>query len=210
MTRPTPEEMEAYLAAALYRRSCPSPDELGEYQLGLLDRNRTAAITRHLSECPHCARELAQLQRFLLDDLAPEAEPSPVEAALERVQVAVGRLVGGARNLLRPPEPAFAPVYAGVRGGGGEPAMYDAEGVQVIASAAADNQTPDRSTLIGLVAGLDPAGFTAYLWRDGALTASEPLDEGGNFVVHGLERGSYELVLSGPGREIYIEELTVQ
>jgi anti-sigma factor RsiW len=208
MTRPKSEELEAYLAAAFYRRSCPSPDELGEYQLGLLDRKRTAAITRHLAECPHCARELAQLRSFL-GDLAPEPQLDQVEVARERVRVVVARLVGGARDLLRPQQSAFEPIPVGVRGSDEGPARYEAEDVEIIASPQPNAEEPDRLTLHCLVAGIDPAGWTAHLWQSGALVAVASIDEVGNFSVSGLAPGSCELVLAGPDREIYIEELTL-
>jgi hypothetical protein len=207
MTDLSPHELAATLAAAFHRRSCPPPDELGEYQLALLSRRRTARVTRHLREgCPHCRHELAQLRVFL-GDLAPEPEPAPAEAAVERVRVAVGRLVSGARELLQPPQPAWAPAYAGVRGGVEEPAVYKAEEVQIIAGAQPDAAAPDRGGLNGLVVGVDPAGFTAYLWQDGELIAAAPIDEVGNFVVPDLARGGYELLLAGPDLEIYIKEL---
>jgi hypothetical protein len=202
--------MEGRLAAAAYRRSCPTPQELGEYQLGLVERRLAAGITHHLEEdrCPHCAREIALLQSFL-GDLAPEAGPGPVEAAVERVHVAIGRLVSGARNLFRPAQPGFEPAYAGVRGGGGEPAVFEAEGVRVVVDAQQDAGATDRFILLGLITGVDPAGWTAHLWQGGRLIAAVPVDEGGNLTVSDLAPGGYELVLSGPGQEIYIEELAI-
>jgi hypothetical protein len=207
MTDRSPQELAAYLAAVFQRRSCPPPDELGEYQLGLLGRRSTARVSRHLREgCPHCRHELAQLRVFL-GELAPEPKPAPAEAALERVHVAVGRLVSGGRDLLQTALPGWEPAYAGLRGGGEEPVVYSAEESQVIIDPRPDADAPERRVLTGLVSGVDPVDFTAYAWRGGELIAAAPLDEVGSFVMPGMERGDYELLLAGPSRLIYIEEL---
>jgi hypothetical protein len=196
--------LEDALASSLYRVTCPSPMELGEYHLGGLKRRQAKGITRHIAECPRCAREVAQLRSFL-GDLAPEPEP----AFLEQVRVQIARLVSGAASLLSPPRPAFAPAYVGVRGGGGEPAIYEAGGAQVILGAQPNPSAGDRFDLLGLVTGIDYAGLSAHLWQAGRLIATIPVDEGGNFVFGDLPSAGYELVLNGPGQEIYIEELRI-
>jgi hypothetical protein len=200
--------VEAGMTAALYRRSCPEPDLLGEYQLGLLDRKRATEITRHVAECPHCARELVQLHAFL-GDLAPETRPAPLDAAVERVRVRVARLLSGGR-LLAPTQPSLAPAYAGVRGSGSEPTIYAAGEVRVIVSANPSAENRGQVQLVGLVTGLEtPAGAAIHLWQQDRLIGVTPLDEGGNFIVRDLNSGSYELMLSGPDGVIHIEELQV-
>jgi len=129
--------------------------------------------------------------------------------------VRVGRLVSGAAGLLSAPQPAFAPVHAGVRGGDAGPAVYEADDVQVMVDAERSAGAADRFVLsghfvlLGLITGVEPAGWTAHLWQGGRLIAAVPVDEGGNFSVSDLASSSYELVLSGPGQEIYIEELRI-
>ena len=135
------------------------------------------------------------------------------------------------------PQPALAPVHAGVRGGGHEPAIYNiaggADGKQVILTAQPRPAAAGRYDLLGLVAGADLTGFTAHLWQGGMpacpaagtpaggqavqpcdqpapqLVASAPVDEGGNILFTDLAAAEYELVLSGPGRQIYIEKLRI-
>ena len=58
---------QKYLSIRLYRLTCPSPLELGEYHLDLLDPMRLDVIARHLQECLHCALEVAQLRAYLHD-----------------------------------------------------------------------------------------------------------------------------------------------
>jgi len=200
------ERMEVVLRSLLYRMSCPSPQELGEYHLGVLAGKQARAIGRHLAECPHCAREVAQLESFL-GDLAPVHAPSLAEQIVEQIDVLVARLAGGVSGLL--PTPQLAPVPAGVRGGGSGPAIYEAAGVRVYMTSQPAEDRGARRELLGLLTGVDAAGFGAYLWQGGRLVATALVDAGGNFVVHDLAPAPYELVLSGPGQEIYIERLEV-
>src|SRR6185503_18641157 len=63
------------LKSRLYRVSCPSSLELGEYHLRLLPAPQMLLVAQHVRECPHCERELAQLQDFL-SELMPTPEGS--------------------------------------------------------------------------------------------------------------------------------------
>jgi hypothetical protein len=53
------------LQSRLFRLSCPEPETLGEFQLGLLPIGQASKIAAHLQECPHCAQEMEQLRDFL-------------------------------------------------------------------------------------------------------------------------------------------------
>ena len=57
----------------LYRLSCPTPIELGDYQLGMLEPVQAGRIARHLDDCPLCSAEIARLSTYL-EQLAPEIE----------------------------------------------------------------------------------------------------------------------------------------
>lgn len=196
------------LTAQLYRVVCPSPLELGEYHLGLLPRDQAAAVAWHLAECPHCAREVAQLEDYLTE-LAPTLEPGLLEQVKERVKVLVAHLVNGglAAGLLT--QPTLAPAYAGIRGGEGEPFLYQADDVQIAAEVQDDAERSDRKVLLGLVIGMEPSGVKAHLWQADQRVAVVPVDELGNFVIPGLAPGSYELILSGPEVEIHIQDLEI-
>ncbi len=200
------ERMEVVLRSLLYRMSCPSPLELGEYHLGILAAGQARAIGRHIAECPLCAREVAQLHSFL-GEFAPVHAPSLAEQIVEQIDVVVARLVGGISGLL--PTPQLAPVLAGVRGSGSGPAIYEAADVRVYITTQPATVGTDRRDLLGLLTGVGPAGFGAYLWQGGRLIATALVDAGGNFVVHDLTAAQYELVLSGPGQEIYIDRLEI-
>ena len=95
------DHIEQALTAQLYRITCPSSEELGEYHLHMLPAEQTTAVAQHLRTCPHCTRELAELKRdqihaFGRDDLiegclgsmwatiepAPEPRPGPTGISL--------------------------------------------------------------------------------------------------------------------------------
>ncbi len=196
---------EDHMTAQLYRITCPEPTELGEYHLGLLPLERSKRVTEHLAECPHCRREIAQLKDYLAE-LEPSLGLDLLDQVVERVRVLVARLVSGGPL----GQPALAPAFAGVRGGGQEPLIYQAEEVQVMLDIQEDTDRPDYRTLLGLVVGLDtPQGFAAHLWAAEQLLATAPVDELGNFVLSNLIRGSYELMLSGPKTGIHIQDLEI-
>lgn len=59
------KQFESSLRQRLKRFDCPSPQQLGDYQLGLLEADEAEAIQRHLEQCPRCKAELAMLIQFL-------------------------------------------------------------------------------------------------------------------------------------------------
>jgi anti-sigma factor RsiW len=54
---------QARLRRRLYRLYCPSSDALIDYCQGLLDPYQRTALVHHLAICPHCAAELALMER---------------------------------------------------------------------------------------------------------------------------------------------------
>jgi hypothetical protein len=196
------------LTAQLYRITCPSAVELGEYHLGTLPHDQAAAVARHLAECPHCTREVAQLRDYLTE-LAPALELSPLERVKEQVRVLVARLVNGGLEAGLLGQPALAPAYAGVRGEEGEPYLYQADDVQIAIEVQDDAERPDRKVILGLVMGTEPDKVKAHLWQADQRVAVAPVDELGNFVIPDLVAGRYELILSGPEIEIHIQDLQV-
>lgn len=203
--------LQGRLTARLYRLTCPSPMELGEYHLGVLPRDRAAAVARHLAECPHCSREVARLKGYLVE-LAPDLEPSPLEWVKERVRVLVARLIGGGPEgglLRRMKQAAMAPAYAGIRGGEEGPYLYEADDVQIAIEIQDDAERQDRKALLGLVTEIDTRELKAHLWQAEQLVTTVSVDDLGNFVVSNLVSGSYELILSGPEVEIHIQALEI-
>lgn len=196
------------LTTQLYRLTCPSSMELGEYDLGVLPRDQAAAVAHHLAECPHCTREVAQLKDYLTE-MAPTLELGPLERVREQVKVLVARLVSGGpgNSLLK--QPALAPAYLGVRGEEEGALVYQADDIQVVIEIHEDVDQPDRQALLGLVTEIEPRELKVHLWQASQCVATVSVDELGNFVIPGLAPGSYELILSGPEVEIHIQALEI-
>lgn len=55
--------LQARLTRRLYRLHCPRSELLVDYCQGLLDPYQRTTITHHLAVCPHCATEVALLER---------------------------------------------------------------------------------------------------------------------------------------------------
>jgi hypothetical protein len=51
-------DIDEKLKAEMFRFDCPSPLELGEYQLNLVPREEKQKIENHLTSCPYCREEL--------------------------------------------------------------------------------------------------------------------------------------------------------
>jgi hypothetical protein len=189
-------KLENQLSNALYRAFCPEPNELGEYQLGLLSTPRAQQIQTHLAECPHCRTEMAQLQSFL-----KSVEPDLETSLVERVRVWLAELLPGADG--------GSTLAFGLRGDESGVHFYQAGDAQITLEVQDDPEAPGRKTLVGLILGGEAAGLRAYLWRQDQAVTSAEVDELGNFTLSGLEPGQYEIFLSGPDVEIQIKDLEV-
>jgi len=178
--------IEDNIKARLFRISCPDSTELGEYQLKLLPDEQMDTIKTHLAHCPHCTRELTQLQAFLLET-AVDLEVS----LTERIKIWIARLIPDS------PTATGSPAFT-VRGDDIGPLMYEAGDAQLSLEIQDDPEKAGRKTILGLVLGIDPEGFEAQLWQAG--------EQG---TIAGLPSGAYELILTGPDVEIHVQELLI-
>jgi hypothetical protein len=193
------------LAAHLYRADCPSSLVLGEYELGLLPAEQTLAIQQHLQLCPHCPRELAQLNGFLAA-VAPDLEPDPLQVIGQRVRMLIAELVDRAAGLTN--AGGLAPALAGLRGDAVEQLAYQAEEFQIILETQPDPTQSGRTTLLGLLLGADqPQTLVAHLRQADLPIETAPVDELGNFIFSALPAGQYDLLLSGDDVEVHIPAL---
>ncbi len=191
--------LQDQLTARLYRISCPSSLELGDYQLGLLTTTQAVGIAQHVSECPHCKRELVLLREYLNGDLEVAVEAGLVN----RVKVMIARLVGGQVW----GQPSTGPGLAGVRGEEEGPRVYQVDGVQLALEIQDDAGSRGRKVVLGLVTGLDSIGLNVTLRQADQIVATTSVDKAGNFVIPGLEPGSYQLILTRPEVEIRVQSL---
>jgi Putative zinc-finger len=199
------DRLQTRLTAGLFRVTCPPSLTLGEYEAGLLEPAEAAVIRQHLTHCPHCARELGELQGYLR--LLPPVFAAERWQQLQRqTRVLVARLVEAFSTL----GGGLSPVPVGIRGEQAAQLVYEAEDVQVILEVQPDAEQADRRVILGLVLGFEPGlEVRAQLWQQEELMATTLVDELGNFVLSGLVPGQYELIVSGGGLDVHIQELAV-
>lgn len=192
------------LTARVFRIDCPSPERLGEYHLNLLPPPEASAIRSHLTTCPHCQQEVAQLRAYL-DALAPQIESRP----LERARLLIARLIGGAGESFGMGGSTLSPAPLTVRGESEGPAIYGAGDIQVFLQVQEDAVQPDRIAVIGLMLGMSDANPEVQVWRADERITIVPVDDLGNFVIPPLEAGTYDLIVRGDQTELHLNQFRV-
>ena len=186
------------LRRRLWRATCPTAQELGEYELQLLSPAERTRIAAHIVACPRCEEEVRQLRAFLASEGPIPERPA---ARLRRVVAA-----------LFTPAPGVA--AAGLRGASaGGPLTYQAAGLTVTL----DLEPAPRGgvNMTGLLwqdaagAELATGQSAALVGADGA-ARSTPVDEFGNFSFDAVATGAYRLEVVVGDRLVVIEELRIQ
>lgn len=106
--------LQQRMKARLYRSTCPSSMELGEYHLGLLPAPQKLVIAEHVRGCPHCRREVAELEEFLV-------EPDVQSDLFMTARVLFARLL----------DSGATPAFGALRGESKGPLMFEADGVVI-------------------------------------------------------------------------------
>ncbi|MBN2532885.1 MAG: hypothetical protein JXB88_08340 [Spirochaetales bacterium] len=58
-------DIEERIKSGMYRFDCPSPLELGEYQLNLFTHISKQEIEDHIKSCPYCCEELRYMKEYI-------------------------------------------------------------------------------------------------------------------------------------------------
>ncbi len=232
------KRIESALTSKLYRFDCPPNQVLGEYQLGMLSKELTAAVNNHLSICALCKAEVATLTEFLANeqvlaqpavarDMAAQTfspnnnhrSAQGAKSILERLQNTANT---GARRILAtllPPQPRLAFQRDSTQVALW-PRRYMAEDVSISVQVERDASQRDSLQVIGFVTrqgkSLDMlqgtqvilTSQTAEVSHDGT-QYTQQIDELGNFVFSSIAPTIYTLELQLPGSNIVIEQLPV-
>lgn len=189
---------EHTLKARLYRSDCPTPQELGDYHLGLTGAAEARRVAGHLEECVRCRAEVEELREFLVTGAMPRTSPRPEPA--RPAWPSLGELI--ARVL--PRAPALA-----ARGAGGGPLIAQADGATLIL----DVQPADdgQVALIGQLVTDDQdrwTGALVTLRQAGAVRTTAILDDIGGFSCGPLPAGPTEVRITPRlGRPMLVPEI---
>lgn len=190
------ERLQKRLTRRLYRIACPSPMELGEYHLHLLPASQMLVLRQHLSECPHCSREIAELDEFLNTQEA---------GVIGKAKVILARLLGE-NNENRLPGGLGA-----LRGEAKGPTTFEADGVLITLDVQAG--AAGRTILVGQVAAEDQdqwTGAIVKLQQTRTPPATVLLDDLGAFQYDDAHPGSIELTITSPyGIEVQIPSINI-
>ena len=189
------------LTENLYRVKCPSSIELGEYHLRILPASQMMIISQHLRICPHCANEFAQFSKNLMDPMQQSGPLGPV-------RVLIANLIRGS-SLDHEGGELLTPSFANLRGEAEEPLVYQADHVQIVLEVQEDPELLGHKILLGLVTGQESNDIYVRISKEGKVFATTLIDEFGNFVIHHLVSGIYQLILIGANIEIRIKALSI-
>jgi hypothetical protein len=173
----------------LYRITCPSSMELGEYHLRMLPASQMLVVAQHLRECHHCTQEVAQLEGFL-SDLASTQEDS----LLGKAKVLIARLVGGQAEPGKQGEIGFAPVVPALRGDAKGPLTFEVDDIVIILDVQPSNK--GMVNILGQVAADHQEQWTGALVElreDGELQSSGTVDDLGAFRAESISPGFKQL-----------------
>ena len=227
--------LELTLSSKLFRWDCPPTSVLGEYELGMLSKEMSAAVQHHLSMCVLCTAEVASLTGFLANDpmlaqpVSQVAASVPLTASSNNhnhrpVQDVTGildnmreRTRAGIRRIaatLVPPAPRLA-FQRGESAQNAEwPRRYTAEDISISVQVDRGTSRRDALQLIGFVTRKDVAleslqGVPVQLVSQADTQYRQNIDELGNFVFSSIVPATYTLELQFPESTIVIDELPV-
>jgi anti-sigma factor RsiW len=171
------------LMQSLYRVACPPPEMLGQYQLGLLEAADKLKIAAHLRDCPHCTRELAEME------FEAEKTDNLAGMALQLIQKAI-KVVEA--TLVKPGNLAPASVRGEARN---ERHAYHAAGLDILIGFQGAASQPTGALLGAVVQAETVAGNQAWLFQEGEKPVCSPVDALGTFTFEAVTPGEYDLAL---------------
>jgi hypothetical protein len=169
------------LRTQLYRSNCPSSIELGDYHLGLLPASQVLVIAQHLRACPHCRREVAELEDFLAEtDVQTDNLFYPAK-------VLFAQLVNGGAT----------PTFGALRGGSKGPIIFETEGVVITL----DVQPGPRGqvSILGQVAADDQDSWTGAkvgIRQDDSSQLTASVDDLGAFRFEAVPPTSIQITIT--------------
>lgn len=218
--------VERSLTRKFYRCDCPPNQLLGEYQLGLLNFESTAAVKLHVSSCVHCSGEIATLSQFLAHDpmLVERVSVQPSSLSNHRTSQSARSYIGHLRDVssghirrviatFLPPQPRLA-YQREVASTEVWPRNYSAEDFNISIQLDRGASRRDSLQLIGFVTRKGSSleslqGIPVVLSSQTNAVYKQNIDELGNFVFSSIFPAIYTLELQLPDSTIVIEQLPI-
>lgn len=193
------EREQKLLTSRLYRASCPSTDELGEFQLRMLPSDQMLVISQHVRECPLCTREIEQLKEYL-SDLAPEGN------LVQQAKTLIARLIVGQDRSSAVGESALA-----LRGEIEEHVIYETNGIVIVLDI--QPTVEGKANILGQVAADDQENWTGAevkLQQTDENQMTTILDDLGAFHFEEAPSVSIQLTITSPqGVEVQIPNIDI-
>lgn len=171
------------LTTELYRITCPSPMELGEYHLRTLTAPQRLVVAQHVRECPHCMQEISRLDEFLREFI-------PRGPILNAAKVFIGRLVSGGTQSGFQDSPAL-------RGAAKPLPIFETEGVVI--SLDLQQGLHGEISILGQMAADDQdqwTGATVELKQTFLTPLYSSIDDLGAFKFDNVDPGSLQMIIT--------------
>jgi glutaredoxin len=187
------DRFQKHLTTRLYRSTCPSSLELGEFHVRMLPAPQRLVIASHLRECPHCQQEVTLLDGFM-------REPAPQTSILEAVKVLMARLVSGGAL------PGTA-----LRGEAKTSPVFEADGTVI--SLNVQPGPNDEISILGQMAADDQdrwTGASVELKQPYLAALHTTIDDLGAFTFDSVDPGSVQITITSPdGMVIQTEDISI-
>jgi hypothetical protein len=166
------------LGSRLYRSTCPSPIDLGNYFLRMLPASQRLVVAQHLRQCPLCTREVLEMEKFLGD-------PSPRRDLFKAVKTLIARLPHSEAE-------AHSHRLPALRGGGKKPATFKTD--HIVITLEIQPGPDEQFTILGQMA----AGDQQDQWTGAMVELEQPFLTSLIASVDDLGGFTIETVFSGP------------
>lgn len=198
------------LISHLYRKECPDGTKLSLYCADLLPDEERVHIAAHILDCSLCTAEVVSTRRFMRD--VPFDDLGPISTYMQTIRRIFGVLVRQQAQL----------VLRDGNVGKAWPRQYHIESIDL--SLHLPRATNGDYMLVGILTSADESvsvdafeGARAELFAGtyAERTTKTPLrrvmvDDLGNIVFSSVPAGNYFLLIHLPGRELVIEQITIE
>ena len=188
------DHFQKNLAGRLFRSTCPSTLTLGEYHLRMLPASQMLIVAQHVRECPHCARETAELNEYLSD-----FAQAPNEILPEKRKTIMARLIGGQTEPNLQGEHSLASAFATLRGESQGPIVLEADGIVILLGFA--RASSGKVSIIGQLAAdhqEDWTGAAVELQQTDTTPLIASLDDLGAFTFEALHPSPIQITITSP------------